>query len=76
MKTCRNQSCNDNIGFSKLRGSKKVTFLWFYALNFLQTPAIIAISRTQVHTGIPHVFCHTTTAIACVFVKIWAAQNR
>ena len=52
------------------------TFLWFYALNFRQTPAIIEISRTQVHTGTPHIFCHTTTAIACVFVKIWAAQNR
>jgi hypothetical protein len=52
------------------------TFLWFYALNFRQTPAIIEISRTQLHTGTPHVFCHTTTAIVCVFVKIWAVKHR
>ena len=52
------------------------TFQWFYAVNFRQTPAIRDISRTQVHTGTPHVFCHTTTTIACVFVKIWATYNR
>ena len=53
-----------------------LTSLWFYALNFRQTPAIKEISRTQVHTVTSHVFCHTTTAIACVFVKIWAVKNR
>ena len=53
------------------------TFQWFYALNFRQTPAIREISRTQLHTGTPHVICHTTTAIACVFVIIWVqSQNR
>ena len=52
------------------------TFQWFYALNFRQTPAIIEISRIQVHTGTPHMFCHTTTAIACVFVKMWAVKHR
>ena len=52
------------------------TFQWFYAVNFRQTPAIRDISRTQVHTGTPHVFCHTTTVIACVFVKIWAVKKR
>ena len=24
----------------------------------------------------PHIFCHTTTTIVCVFVKIWAAKTR
>ena len=52
------------------------TFHWFDALNFRQTPAIIEISRTQVHTGTPHIFCHTTTALACVFVKMWAVKHR
>ena len=52
------------------------TFQWFYALNFRQTPANRDMSRAQVHTGTPHVLCHTTTAIACVFVKIWAVKNR
>ena len=52
------------------------TFQLVYALNFLHTPAITEISRTQVHAGTPHVFCHTTTAIACVFVKMWAVKNR
>ena len=51
------------------------TFQWFYSLNFRQTPAIKDISRTPVHTGTPHVFCHTTTVIACVFVKIWAVKH-
>ena len=51
------------------------TFQWFYALIFRQTPAIIEISRTQVHTGTPHIFCHTTTAITCVFVKKKAVKN-
>ena len=53
-----------------------LTSLWFYALNFRQTPAIKDIFRTQVQTGTPHVFCHTTTSIACVFVKMWAVKNR
>ena len=48
------------------------TIRWLYALNFRHTPAITEISRSQVHTGTSHVFCHTTTAIACVFVKMWA----
>ena len=52
------------------------TFQWCYALNFRQTPAITEISRTQVHTGTPHIICHTTTVIACVFVKMWAVKNR
>ena len=52
------------------------TFHWFYALNFRQTPAITEISRTQVHAGTPHMFCHTTTAIACVSVKMWPVKNR
>jgi len=42
------------------------TFHWCYALNFRHTPAITEISRIQVHTGTSHVFCHTSTAIACV----------
>ena len=52
------------------------TFQWVYALNIRHTPAITEISRIQVHTGTPHVFCHTPTAIACVFVKMWAVKNR
>jgi hypothetical protein len=52
------------------------TFQWFYGLNFRQTLAIREISRAQVHTGTSHVLCHTTTVIACVFVKIWAVYNR
>ena len=52
------------------------TFQWSYTLNFRQTPAIIEISRTQVHTGTTHMFCHTTTVIACVSVKMWAVKNR
>ncbi len=52
------------------------TFQWFYALNFRQTPAIIELFWTQLHTGTPHVIGHTTTAIACVFVKMWQAKNR
>ena len=51
------------------------TFQWFYAVNFRQTPAIRDISRSQLHTGTPHVFCHTTTVIACVLVKIWATKH-
>ena len=47
-----------------------------YTVNLRQTPAITEISRTQVHTGTSHIFCHTTTVIACVFVKIWAVKNR
>ena len=42
------------------------TFEWFDALIFRHTPAITEITRTHVHTGISHVFCHTSTAIACV----------
>jgi hypothetical protein len=52
------------------------TFHWFDGLTFRQTPAIIEISRTQVHTGTPHIFCHTTTVIACVSVKMWTVKNR
>ena len=52
------------------------TCQWSYALNFRQTPAIIEISRAQVHTGTPHIICHTNTAIACVSVKVWAVKNR
>ncbi len=52
-----------------------VTPQWFYALHFCQTPAIIDISRTQVHTGTTHIFCHTTTVITCVFVKIWTVKS-
>ena len=52
------------------------TFQWCDALNFRQTPAITEISRTQVHTGTPHMFCHTTTAITCVSVKMWPVENR
>ena len=52
------------------------TFQWFYSVNFRQTPAIRDISRTQVHTGTPHVFCLTITTIAGVFVKIWADKHR
>ena len=48
------------------------TFQCFYALNIRRTPAITEISRSQVHTGTPNIFCHTTTAIACVFVQMWA----
>ena len=50
-------------------------FQWFYALNFRLTPAIVDLSRTQLHTGTPYVICHTTTAIACVFVKMWAVKK-
>ena len=83
------KSVNMTFGFAGVRllgfrvpglglGSDRevLTSLWFYALNFRQTPAIRDISRTQVHTGTPHVFCHTTTVIACVFVKIWAVKKR
>ena len=52
------------------------TFQWVYDVNFRQTPAIIEASRTQLHTGTPHVFGQTTTVIACVFVKMWAVKNR
>ena len=52
------------------------TFHWFYALNYRPTLAVITISRTQVHTGTSHIFCHTTTALACVFVKMWAVKHR
>ena len=52
------------------------TFHWFYALNFRQTPAITEICRIQVHTGTPHMLCHETTAIACVFVKMWSVKTR
>ena len=52
------------------------TFHWFHTLKSRQPPAIIEISRTQVHTGTPHTFCHTNTVITCVFVKTWAFKNR
>ena len=52
------------------------TFQWIDALNFRHTPAITEISRTHVHTGTPHICCHTTTAIAFVLVKMWSSQNR
>jgi hypothetical protein len=52
------------------------TFEWFDDLNFRHTPAITEISRTHVHAGISHVFSHTTTVIACVFVKIKSVANR
>ena len=52
------------------------TFQWFHALNIRHTPAIIEVSQTQVHTGTPHIFCHTTTVIACVFVKMWTVKTR
>ena len=33
------------------------TFRGFYVLKFSQSPVIIQISRTPVHTCIPHIFC-------------------
>ena len=50
--------------------SSKITFIhtdsrfhWLYALNFHQSLWFIEISRTQIHTGTPHIKCHTTTVI-------------
>ena len=51
------------------------TFHCFCALNFRQSPSIIEISRTQVHTGTPRILCHTTTTIACVFVNKQTVKN-
>jgi hypothetical protein len=45
------------------------TFHCFYALNFRQRSSMMEICRNQVHTGIAHIFCLTTTSIPCVFVK-------
>ena len=77
---CHRMCIGRDVGSQK---PLKITFIhtdstcqWFYALHFRQTPAIIEISRTQVHTGTPHIFCHTTTAIACVSVKMWPVKNR
>ncbi len=52
------------------------TFHWVYALKLRHTPAITEISWIQVHTCTSHLFCHTTTVIACVFVRIWTVKNR
>jgi len=46
-----------------------LTFLWFYAVNFRQSPSMMEICRNQVHTGTPHIFGLTTTSIPCVFVE-------
>jgi hypothetical protein len=45
------------------------TFPWFYDLNIRQHASIMKLSRMQVHTGTPHIFCHASTTIPCVFVK-------
>ncbi len=45
------------------------TFHWFYPLIFRQSDSIIQICRNQVLTDTPHIFCLTTTAIPCVFLK-------
>ena len=37
--------------------------------NESQSAEMIEICPNQVHTGTPHIFCLTTTAIICVFVK-------
>ena len=47
----------------------------FYALKLRQSVAIIELSRIQVHTGTPHIFCLTTTTIICVFVKEYAPET-
>ena len=39
-----------------------------YALTLRQSAEMIEICPNQVHTGTPHIFCLTTTAIICVFV--------
>ena len=71
---CQDMGSQKPLNFTSIHTDP--TFQWLYTLNFLQLPVIKEISRTQVHTGTPHVFCHTTTVIACVFVKIWAVKNR
>ena len=48
----------------------------FYALNLRQTASNMEISRSRVHTGIPHTFCLTTSTIACVFVKKYEVKSR
>jgi hypothetical protein len=77
---CHGMCICQDVGSQKSKNVSFVatdsTFQWFYALNFRQTPVITEISRTQVHTGTPHIFCHTTTAIACVFVKMLVVKNR
>jgi hypothetical protein len=46
------------------------TFRCWYPVNFRPTAANIEISRSQVHTGTPHPFCHTTTTFSdCALCK-------
>jgi len=79
-KHCHRMCICQDVGSQKLLNFSFIhtdwTFHWCYDLNFRHTPAIAEISRRHVHTGTSHVFCHTSTVIACVFVKMWAAKNR
>ncbi len=45
---------------------RSVTTFFFFLQSHICAP--------QVHTGTPHIFCHTTTVIACVFVKMWTVK--
>ena len=67
---CHHMFIREDMGRQK---PLKITFIhtdstchWFDALNFRQTPAIIEISRTQVHTGTTHILSHNHCHHMCI----------